>query len=134
MKSAKKDLQAVSKQLKALAAKLEKIEKALGKTTAKKAPAKKAAKKVTKKAVKKAPAKKAAKKKAPAKKAAKKTGSGATAIDTVVGLVQRSKSGVEIATIKKKTGFSDKQISNLLYKAKKKGVIKSLGKGVYGKA
>ena len=120
MKAVKKDLQTVSKQLKALAAKIEKIEKSVAKA----APAKKKA------AAKKAPAKKKT-----AKKAAPPKGKdGATAIDTVVGLVQKSKNGIEISAIKKKTGYTDKQISNLLYKAKKKGVIKSIGKGVYGKA
>ena len=123
MKNAKKDLQAAKKQLKALSAKIEKIEKALGKAPAKKAAAKKATKK---KAAKKVVAK--------AKKPAKKATGDTTAIDTVVNLIRRSKNGIDIAAIKKKTAFSDKQISNLLYKAKKKGVVKSLGKGVYGKA
>ena len=119
MKNVKKDLQALTKQLKALTAKLEKIEKAVGKEPAKKAAPKKAA-------GKKAPA---------AKTARKKADSGSmTAIDTVVGLIRRSKNGIDIAAIKKKTDFSDKQISNLLYKAKKKGLVKSLGKGVYGKS
>ena len=119
MKNVKKDLQALTKQLKALSAKLEKIEKAIGKEPTKKPAAKKAA-------GKKAPAAKTARKKA-------ENGS-MTAIDTVVGLIRRSKNGIDIATIKKKTDYSDKQISNLLYKAKKKGLVKSMGKGVYGKS
>ncbi|MBU0993550.1 MAG: hypothetical protein KJ737_13725 [Proteobacteria bacterium] len=126
MKTAKKDLQAAKKQLKALSAKIEKIEKAMGKAPAKKAAAKKTAKKKT--------AKKVVAKAAKPKKAVKKAQSDVTAIDTVVSLIKKSKNGIDIASIKKKTAFSDKQISNLLYKAKKKGVVKSLGKGVYGKA
>lgn len=119
MKDIKKDLLAAKKQLKAISAKIEKIEKALGKAPAKKASAKKAPKKSAGKVA----------------KTVKASASGdATAIDTVVSLIRRSKNGIDIATIKRKTGFEDKQISNLLYKAKKKGVVKSLGKGIYSKA
>jgi predicted Rossmann fold nucleotide-binding protein DprA/Smf involved in DNA uptake len=118
MKDIKKDLQAAKKQLKSIAAKIEKIEKALGKTSVKKPTEKIAPKKSRVKAV----------------KPVVKSSQDSTAIDTVVSLIRRSKNGVDIATIKKKTGFEDKQISNLLYKAKKKGLVKSLGKGVYSKA
>ena len=34
----------------------------------------------------------------------------------------------------KKTGFSEKQIHNIVYKLKKQGKVKSEGKGVYVKA
>ncbi|MBW1898865.1 MAG: hypothetical protein JRI61_07385, partial [Deltaproteobacteria bacterium] len=68
------------------------------------------------------PAKKKAAKKAPA-----------IAIETVVGLIKRSKKGVDVATLIKKTGYDAKKISNLVYKAKKRGDIKSGAKGVYVK-
>ncbi|MFO7559897.1 MAG: hypothetical protein R6X10_13770 [Desulfobacterales bacterium] len=150
MKNLKKGLESVSRELKALGTKAEKlvkeVEKALKttktakpKAAKKKAAAKKAAKKkVVKKATaKKAPAKKKTAKKASAKKAsakkvpAKKTS--ATAIETVVGIIKRSQKGVDVETLIKKTGYDAKKISNLVYKAKKRGDIKSGAKGIYVK-
>ena len=135
MKNLKKGLLSVSRDLKALGTKAEKlvkeVEKALKSTkTAKpKAVKKKVAKKKT---VKKKAVKKISAKKAPAKKKALKQAS-ATAIETVVGIIKRSKKGVDVATLIKKTGYDAKKISNLVYKAKKRGDIKSGAKGVYVK-
>lgn len=86
--------------------------------------AKKAAPKPAKKATKPAKAKKAAK---PAKK---KT---VTAADTVFAIIKRSKKGIGIAGIKKKTDFNDKKIHNIIYKLKKQEKIQSISKGVYTK-
>ena len=104
---------------------------------AKKAPAKKAAAK--KPAAKKAPAKKkaAAKKKASAKKApakkavAKKKATQATATDKILKIVKRSKKGVDVPTLKKKTGFDDKKVRNIVFRASKEGKIKKSGRGIY---
>ena len=136
----KKQLQQVSKEIKALSKKVDKLVAAAGqatkpkkaaakKTAAKKAPAKKAvAKKTT--AKKKAPAKKAApKKKAPAKKAAK-----VTAADAVLKVINRAKKGVNTATLMKKTGFDNKKVANIIFKLKKQGKIKNPEKGLYVKA
>jgi hypothetical protein len=120
MKKLKKDLQAVSKEIKALTKKLEKLVKSAS-VGGKKAPAKK--KSVSRK-------KTAAKKKAPAKR----TTSKATAFDTVVSIISRSKIGVNTSQLKAKTGFDDKKIANIIYKAKNRGVIKSISKGIYKKA
>jgi predicted Rossmann fold nucleotide-binding protein DprA/Smf involved in DNA uptake len=87
------------------------------------------------KAAKAKPVKKVAAKKTPVKKvvvkkpAAKKTTK--TAIDSVFGFIKRYKKGVNTATLMKKTGFSEKQIQNNVYKLKKQGKIKSVGRGLY---
>ena len=148
----KKDLHAVKKDIKALEKKLVKLLKAhepmpkakkvtkkkvakkakvVKKAPAKKAPAKKAP---AKKAVaKKAPAKKkASTKKAPAKKAvAKKKTAQATATDKILRIVKRSKKGVDVPTLKKKTGFDDKKVRNIVFRASKEGKIKKSGRGIY---
>jgi hypothetical protein len=96
---------------------------------------KKAAKKKTvKKAkpVKKAPAKKARAKKAPAKKAvARKKTAQVTATDKILRIVKRSKKGVDVPTLKKKTGFDDKKVRNIVFRASKEGKIKKSGRGIY---
>ena len=101
--------------------------KSAGKARVKKrpAPAKKA-KPVSKKA--------ATAKKAAPKAAQKKAVKPATAVDKVFGLISRSKKGVNTATIKARTGFDQKKVSNIIYKLKKQGKIKSLQKGVYVKS
>jgi len=73
-------------------------------------------------------------KKAPAKKtvtAKKKT---ATAADTMLAIVNRSKKGVSTATLAEKTGFDKKKIANIVFKLSKQGKIKSVSRGVYTKA
>ncbi len=137
----KKDLQAVKRDIKALGKKLEKLLKAhvpMPKT--KKVIIKKVVKKA--KAVKKAPAKKAPAKKAPAKKApakkapakkavARKKAPQATATDKILKIIKRSKKGVDVPTLKKKTGFDDKKVRNIIFRASKEGKIKKSGRGIY---
>ena len=105
------------------------------KTVAKKAPAKKtAAKKApAKKAVaKKAPVKKAVAKKAPVKKTAvAKKAKPETATDQILMIIKRSKNGVDVPTLKKKTGFDDKKVRNIVFRAAKEGRIKKSGRGIY---
>ena len=144
MKAIKKDLKEVLKGLRAFAKKTEKVLKAVEKAgKAKPAPKKKAAKKkaakkkaAPKRAVKKAPAKKVAKKKAPAKKVAKKKAPvkkarAMTATDQVLGIIKRSKKGVDAPTLMKKTGFEDKKVRNILMRASKQGKIKRVARGIY---
>jgi hypothetical protein len=135
MKKIQTQLKSVAKQLAGLAQKIEKLNAQLAKApVAKKAPAKKKAAAPKKKAVakKKAPArKKAVAKKAPAKKAAKGK---ATVLDSVMAVIQKSRSGATIANLKAKTGLESRQLSNALYKLSKKGMIKSKSRGVYVKA
>ncbi len=136
MKNLKKDLQAVNKDLKALAKKVDKIVVAVEKLekpkTVKAKPVKKTvtkAKPVKKVAAKKAPAKKVAVKKPAVKKTVQ-----LSAADTVLGFIKRYKKGVDTAALMGKTGFNQKKIFNVIYKLKKQGKIKSVGKGVYLKA
>jgi len=133
----KKDLQAVKRDIKALEKKLEKLLKAhVPMPKAKKVIKKKVVKKA--KAVKKAPAKKAKvvkkapAKKAPAKKAvARKKAPQATATDKILKIIKRSKKGVDVPTLKKKTGFDDKKVRNIIFRASKEGKIKKSGRGIY---
>ena len=136
----KKDLTALRKDFKALEKKMEKLLKAFDASskpkkiskpkTVKKAAAKKTtAKKTT---AKKAPTKAKAVKKAPAKKApAPKKGVQVTATDQILKIIKQSKKGVDVSTLKKKTGFDDKKVRNIVFRAAKEGRILKSGRGVY---
>jgi len=121
----KKELNALKKEIKALERKLDKLLKAVekGKTKATKSKAVKA-KPAAKKATK-VPAKKATK--APAKKKAAKV----TDTDKVLNIINSSEKGVDSPTLKKKTGFDDKKIRNIIFRTMKKGKIKRAERGVY---
>ena len=54
-----------------------------------------------------------------------------TAIDTVFDIIEKSGTPVGTAALREKTGFESKKIANVLFKLKKQGKIKSVGKGVY---
>jgi putative endonuclease len=118
-KKLKKDLQTVNKELKALVKKTESLLKAVDKLEKPKAAKKTKAKPTKAKAVKKTPVKKAAP---------------VTAADTVLAIINRSKKSVNTETLVKKTGYNQKKISNLVYKLRKEGKIKSPEKGIYLKA
>ena len=116
MKQLKKDLKAVNKELKALIRKTESIEKKIAKierTSTKKRKAK-----VKAKATKKVVAKKAKKISIP---------------DTVFGVMKRSKKGFDAEMLTKKTDLKKQQVHDALFKLKKRGMIKSVGRGVYVK-
>jgi formate dehydrogenase assembly factor FdhD len=110
MKELKRDLQSVIKSLKLLTEKAEKIATQLDAVkevqTTKKRPVK--------------AAKSAARKKAPA-----------TATETVLGIINRQKKGIDTAALKKKTDFDTKTIRNVIFRLKKQGKIKSGTRGVY---
>jgi len=109
-----KDLQAISKELTKLANQTEKLAAELGKA---KKPAAKSVKPTTKA--------KAVTKKAPAKVAKK------TDTDKVLAIINRSKKGVDTATLMKKTGFNQKKVRNMLNRTYKQGKITRVGKGIY---
>ena len=111
MKNLKKDLQSVSKELKALANKTEKIMNAVAK-------------------LEKAQVKTKAKAK-PTKKPRAKKPAAKKATEQVVNIIKRSKKAVDVPTLMKKTGFEDKKIRNILNRASKQGKIKRAGRGVY---
>ena len=102
----KKEITAIGKKLEKLIAAVEKSEKATPAKASK-------AKSVKAKPVKKAP-------KAPAKKKAVK----ATATDQVLKIINKSKKGVNTATLMKKTGFDQKKVRNILNRTFKQGKIK----------
>ncbi len=119
MKSLKKDLQALTRELKALTKKSERLAKAVAKLL-------KAQVVPKTKGKPKAGARKTGTKKAPAKKAA-----AVTATDQILKIIKRSKKGVDVATLKKKTGFGDRTVRNIVFRATKQGKIKSAGRGLY---
>jgi membrane protein involved in colicin uptake len=140
MNDAQKKLLAISRTLTSLVKQVEKMAAALEKENAKAAPAKKAkaavkkAKAKTKaKKAKAAPKKKAAKKAAPTAAKAKPAAAGNTMLDDIYGMISRSRNGITVERIKKRTGLQPRQVSNALYKLTKKGQIETLSRGVYVK-
>ena len=67
----------------------------------------------------------------PKKASVKKKAKGLTDTDKVINIIKRSKKGSAVATLKRKTGFNDKKISNIVFRAFKAGKIKRADKGVY---
>lgn len=122
MSIVKKALQTVSKELKSLAKQTDKLIKAVDKLE-KGQGAKKAKTTAKAKTTRKAPAKKAAGKPAES-----------TATDQVLGIIMRSKDGVDVPTLVKKTGLEDKQIRNIVFRAFKQERIKRAGRGSYVRA
>ena len=114
MQKLKKDLQSVAKVLQAVTKKVEQIQKQIEKVGGFKV--------ATPKSVKKPPTKKA-----PA-------GKPVYAVDKVFAIINRSKKGVNSASIMEKTGFDRKKVANIIFKLKRQGKIKAETKGVYTKA
>jgi cell division septation protein DedD len=122
MTISKRDLQVLNKDIQALGKTIDKLIAAAGKSEKPKAAKKTTAKPVKAKTTNKAPAKKA-----PAKKKTAQP----TATDQVLGIIKRSKNGVNIKTLMEKTRFNQKKITNILQRTFKQGKIKRVGKGVY---
>ena len=110
-----KDLQAISKELTKLARQTEKLAAALEKAEKPKA----------KSATTKTKAKAVITKKAPAK------GGKKTDTDKLLAIINRSKKGVDTATLMKKTGFDQKKVRNILNRTYKQGKITRVEKGIY---
>jgi len=118
----KRDLQAVKKDIVDLQKKMEKLLKAYEK------PQKaKAAKKPKRKVVKAKP-KRAVKVR---KISRKKKAPTMTATEQVLKIVRRSRKGVDVPILKTKTGFDDKKVRNIVFRASKEGKIKKVGRGIY---
>ena len=109
-----KDLQAISKELTKLANQTEKLAAELGK-----------AEKPVAKSVKTKTMAKAVTKRAPAK------GGKKTDTDKLLAIINRSKKGVDTATLMKKTGFNQKKVRNMLNRTYKQGKITRVEKGIY---
>ena len=135
MKKVQTQIKAIAKNLSTLATKLEKLNAQLAAQPAKKAPAKKkAAAKPKKKVATKAKATKATKAKKTVAKKTKAADSKATVLDNVLDVISKSRKGATIANLKAKTKLESRQLSNALYKLSKKGMIKTVSRGVYVKA
>ncbi len=111
MKKMQTQLKTVAKSLAAISKQVENISKQIDKLQ----PAKKTA----------AALKPAAKKATPA--------GGKTVLDTVFGIIKRSKKGVTVAKLKEKTDLNARQLSNALYKLSKKGQVHAASRGLYFK-
>jgi hypothetical protein len=129
--SLEKQLQAVKKEIESLSKKLNKITDTILKE---KKPARKTTTRKTSAKKKTMPKKKVAVKKSVVKKITKKTAGAATAPEAVYKIISRSKKGVDVATLMEKTGFNVRKIYDTVKVLKKRGKVKSIGKGVYGKA
>ena len=110
-----KDLQAISKELTKLAKQTEKLAAALEKAEKSKAKSVKTKTKVKAVISKKAPAK----------------GGKKTDTDKLLAIINRSKKGVDTATLMKKTGFDQKKVRNMLNRTYKQGKITRVEKGIY---
>ena len=118
----RKDLQAVRKDIKALEKKMANLLKAYGKAQKPKSAGK--AKRKTERAKTRAAV-------APKKTAFRKKGSPKTATEQILKIVGRSRKGVDVPTLKAKTGFQDKKVRNIIFRASKEGKIKKVGRGIY---
>ena len=116
----KKDLMVLKKDIAVVGKKVENLLKEFEKDKKGKAP--KASKA---KAVKTKPAKKALVKKGAVK---------ATATDQVLKIISRSKRGVDVTALKKKIGFDDKKLRNIIFRAYREGKIQRAGRGLYSGA
>jgi septal ring factor EnvC (AmiA/AmiB activator) len=115
--------------LKSLTKQTEKLIKAVDKFEKEKAAKRRKKAKAKAKPAKKARPRKAAAKKPPAKKA--KT---VTATDQVLKIIKRSKKGVDVPTLIKRTGFDDSKVRNIINRTLKQGKIKRVSRGVYVRA
>jgi hypothetical protein len=109
----KKELQALNNGIKALGKKVEKLLTEIDKT-------KKAT--IKAKAIKRVPTKKT-----PAKRKATKL----TATEMVLRIIRAENKGVNAATLMRRTGFDDKKVRNIVFKAYKDGKIRRAGRGFY---
>jgi len=102
MKNLKKDVQALSKSLKEVSKRTERLINKLEKLE-----------------------------KSPAKPKARRTPAKATASNTILAIIKRSRKGVDSATLQKKTGFDNQKVRNNIFQLSKRGVIKRVSRGVY---
>jgi hypothetical protein len=70
----------------------------------------------------------------PPKKTTRRKSTGTTAIDAILKVINRSKKGVRIEDLRRKTGIGENNLRVSLYRLKKRGVITNAEKGVYIKS
>ena len=122
MTTLRQDLQAVRKDIKALEKKMANLLKAHGKTQ-KPTSGRQAKRKKLRVKPKVAGASK--------RTAFRKKISPMTATEKILKIVRRSRKGVDVPTLKTKTGFDDKKVRNIIFRASKEGKIKKVGRGIY---
>ena len=125
MKKLKQDLKTVNKELKALVRKTESLMKTVNRIE--KAQAVKAKKASPKRTSKLKAVKKVAAKATPVRKKRSKL----TATDKILNIISKSKRGVSVQALIKKTGFDKKKVANIVFRVSKMGKIKNVSKGVY---
>jgi predicted transcriptional regulator of viral defense system len=54
-----------------------------------------------------------------------------TAADQILRIIKRSRKGVDVPTLRTKTGFNDKKVRNIVFRASKDGKIKKSSRGIY---
>jgi Mor family transcriptional regulator len=111
MKKVANDLKTIAKQLSVLATKTENMAKAFEKPSKTATPKKKADRVAKKKAAPK--------------------GKSLTPTDQVLTIMKRFKKGISVEALRGKSGFTEKQISNIVHRACKKGKMKRIGRGIY---
>lgn len=111
MKKVARDLKAVAKQLSTLAEKTENLAKTFESGAETAAPQKKP--------------------EPVAKKKAAPKGGKLTPTDQVLTIMKRYKNGITVDALRSKSGFTEKQISNIVHRACKKGKMKRVGRGIY---
>jgi len=116
----KKDLTALKKNITAIGKKVDNLLEEFEKDKKSKAPKASKTKAVKAKTAKKAPANKRATK--------------ATATDKVLKVINRSKRGIDVAALKKRIGFDDKKLRNIIFRAYREGKIQRADRGVYSGA
>ena len=123
MKQIQRTMQSAVKDIKKLTLKMENIQKQLNRMEGSTS---------TKRTVKTSPAR--SRKITSAGHAVQRRSRKVTAYDTALAVINRSRKGITVAQLRERTGFNEKKVWNLLYKAKKQGKIKNTQRGVYIKA
>ena len=135
MKDVQNELLSISAALSSLISKVEKIVETIEKDGGQ---AETLKRKTAKKSPKAPAAKKAARKK---KTAAKKSDAASkaqpsadeTMLDNIFKMISRSRNGISVERLKKRTSLESRQVSNALYKLTKKGLVETIARGVYVK-
>ena len=117
MKQLRRSLNAISKDLKALALRTEKMIKALDK--------------FEKGQKKTGTTRKAAAKRVGTKRVVTKKTKAPSATEKVLKIIMRSKKGVNTTTLQKKTGYNSRKIWDIVHRAGKEGKIKKVDRGIY---
>jgi len=127
MKQVQKKLESIARSIQTLAQKIEDLQKQMGAEQASVAGSKTGP-------AKRRPVKKAAPvKPSKAAEGGSEAAEAGTAYAVLLKSIEESGNGISAADLRVKTGFNDKKIANLVYKAKKQGKIKTVGRGIYAK-